>query len=776
MDYRGLTAQEVEEREAEGKVNKAYKDEVKSYGQIIREHVFTYFNAINVFLALLIILSGKWLNMTFIGVVFVNTLIGIAQEFKVKRSIDKLRIINAQKCHVYRDGKLVTIPIHELVLDDIVSISAGEQIAADLTVLDTSYIEMNEAILTGESDAVEKKRGDEILAGTFVASGTAVAKVIRVGADVYSAKLTQKAKHGHRASSEMMDTIQSIIKVLSIIIIPVGLLLFRSQYFANRDVSTAIVKTVAGVVGMIPEGLVLLTSLSFVIGVGRLAKKNALVQQMEAIEALARIDVLCLDKTGTITTGELQVCDYIPLDDNDCEKEIGACVHATTDNNATQEALQAYFKDPGDIHVQSLVPFSSARKYSSYTLDDGRTFKIGAPDYLLDDRFDKQVQSYMKKGYRVLAVILQKEKAIPAGLIVLKDVIKPDARDTFAFFEKEDVRLCIVSGDHPDTVARVCHLAGLKHIAAIDATTLPDDPDELAEIVDQHNVFGRVKPEQKELIVKAYQRKGYVTGMVGDGVNDVLAIKEADCGIAMANGADAAKSAAHIVLLDSRFSSMQAIVQEGRTIIANIERVSSLYLTKTIYSTLLSILFSIIGRSYPFTPFQLSIISGFAIGYPSFLITLEKNVHVASQGFLNHVLKTALPCALTIVTFVAGILAVVTGLGLSEKIFLSYSYIVTIFISFIVLAKVCLPFNKYRLFIFILCASPVAFVINFLSDYLSIAPLTSHVMIYIIPILFLSLVVEELYSNGIHWCMKHHVFRSLKNHVNKYLKIPKYNK
>lgn len=777
MEIDGLTDAEVSQRIKNGQINRAYKDQVKSYGQIIKEHVFTYFNGLNVFLAFLIILSGKWLNMTFIGVVFINTIIGIIQEFKVKRSIDKLKIINAQKAHVIRNGKLQDIDIHELVIDDLVKISAGEQIVCDLEVVDTDFCEMNEAILTGESHPVGKKRGDEILGGTFVSSGEALAKVIRVGEDVYSATLVKKAKHGHRASSQMMDTIQKIIKILSIIIIPVGLLLFRSQYFANKDHAMAIVKTVAGVVGMIPEGLVLLTSLAFVLGVGRLAKKNALVQQMEAIEALARINVLCLDKTGTITTGDLNVIKYISLDDKKDANVLGACAHQSIVNNATQEALKAYFKDNGKYHVTSLIPFSSERKYSGYQLDDGLTYLIGAPDYLLDERYEKQVAYYMKKGYRVLAVTYgtgaHHETYHPLGLIVLNDIIKPDARDTFAFFKKENVKLCIISGDHPDTIARVCMQAGLEDIHACDATQLPDSVEEMAKVINRYNVFGRVKPEQKELIVKAYQQGGYVTGMVGDGVNDVLAIKEADCGIAMANGADAAKSAAHIVLLDSNFSSMTAVVKEGRTIIANIERVSSLYLTKTIYSTCLSLIFAVVGMTYPFTPFQLSIISGFAIGYPSFLITLEKDVKVSSQGFLNHVMSTALPCALTIVTFVTGTLIATAIFGLPQKVFLSYSYVITVFISFIVLVKVCRPFNWYRLFIFLLCASPVAFVINFLSGYLSIYPLTSKRMIYILPFLAASILVENLYARMIHHCTERHTFSIAKDKLVKHCHLPK---
>lgn len=772
MTDQGLTKKQVEERIKKHQVNKSLKKQSKGYMQIVREHTLTYFNGLNLFLAILIILSGKYLNMTFIGVVIINTVIGIAQEFKVKQTIDKLRIVNTSHVHVIRDHQDIEITPEELVLDDLVHIKTGEQIAADLEVVSTSYCEMNESLLTGESNPVKKQIGDEILAGTFVSSGQAYAKVIRVGDDVYSTKLSAQAKHGRRAASEMKATIEKIIKVLSIIIIPVGLLLFRSQYFANPDMSHAIVKTVAGVVGMIPEGLVLLTSLSFVLGVGRLARKRALVQQMEAIEALARVDVLCLDKTGTITTGDLSVEDIVPLcsTKEEITTIMESIAHESDVQNATQDALRHYFNKPEQKHVTKTIPFSSDRKFSGYELDFQKSYLLGAPEFLCqDEALLKRVAAYSKEGLRVLMLVqlaslerLEETSYQPLALIVMSDVIKEDAQDTFAFFDREDVSIRILSGDHPLTIERVCKRAGLGDLKAIDASKLPDDEEALAKVVDSYAIFGRVKPEQKEKLIHAFQKNGHVTAMVGDGVNDVLAIKEADCGIAMANGADAAKSAAHIVLMDSKFSSLCEIVKEGRTIIANIERVCSLYLTKTLYSTMLSVFFAIVGKTYPFTPFQLSIISGFAIGYPSFLITLEKDVKVASKGFLSHVLSTALPCALTIVTFVIFITLGSSLLHLTHAIMLSYSYLITVFISFIVLVKICMPFNKYRLFIFLLCASPVVFVINFLSHYLSILPLFNKSMLMVLPMLGISIFVVEGYTWLIHLAMKYHLVTQLK--------------
>lgn len=773
MEYHGLNQDEVNERIRHHQVNIVKDDRSKSYRQIIKDHTLTYFNALNIFLAFLIILSGKFVNMTFIGVVFVNTIIGIIQEFKVKSTIDQLKIVTTKHVKTFRDGELKDLNVDELVLDDVIKVEAGEQIACDLKVLETSFIEMNESLLTGESVPVVKKVDDEILAGTFVASGSAICQVIRVGNDVYSTKLSAKAKRGNKAASEMRDTIDRIIKVLSILIIPVGLLLFRSQYFANKNISNAIVKTVAGVVGMIPEGLVLLTSLSFVLGVGRLAKKRALVQQMEAIEALARVDVLCLDKTGTITTGAIHVEEVKSLHNtsNEAILNVMNIISFESDvHNATQEALKGYFTKQSESHVLDALPFSSRRKYSGYHLDNGKTYLLGAAEMLTKDpQILREVEDYAKNGLRVLMLTEAKDfegtQIKEMALILMSDEIKSDAKETFDFFHQEDVSLRILSGDHPATVTRVLNRLGRQNIQAIDARELPDHEDELAKVVDHYQVFGRVKPEQKEMIVHAFQKSGHITGMVGDGVNDVLAIKEADCGIAMANGADAAKSAAHIVLMDSNFSSMIEIVKEGRTIIANIERVSSLYLTKTIYSACLSLLFGILGRVYPFTPFQLSIISGFAIGYPSFFIALEHDVKVSSKGFLAHVLKTALPCALTIVTYVTFLVIAQGLLGYSEKLFLSYSYIVTIFVSFIVLFKVCYPMNAYRLLIFLLCSVPVFFVVNFLSHYLSIYALLDRHMLYVLPVLASTIFVCGLYTRVINLFVKYHIVGNVKQRL-----------
>lgn len=711
-ELKGLSQQEVKERIEQGQVNYTGQSISKTKKEIVKQHTLTYFNFLNIFLSVLIMISGQLQNLTFIGVMVANTILGIIQEFKVKKTIDKLSVVTVEKVKTLRDGQLIDVPVEELVMDDIIFLQTGNQIGTDCQVVENHALEINESLLTGESVPVKKKENDEIYAGTFVVAGSGYAKVIRVGNANYSTKLVNQAKHKNLASSEMRDSIEKIIKVMSIIIVPVGILLFRAQYKAMpNDFNTALVKTVGGVIGMIPEGLVLLTSLSFVLGVGRLAKKKALVQQMESIEALSRVDVLCLDKTGTITTGELKVKHIVPISDQYTREMIcdimGSFAFLVDDINPTQKALMNYFTKNDKYHKKSEVPFSSERKYRAITFDDDRSFVLGAPEFLTDNKeILDQVSGYSEFGLRVLllgeADYLEEghyHSLIPVCLITISDIIKEDAHDTFDYFKSQGVSIKVLSGDNPLTVSRVCTLAGLDNANNyMDASTLPDTVDEMKQVLGETCVFGRVKPEQKQLIIKAFQENGHVVGMVGDGVNDVLAIKDADCGIAMANGADAAKQAAHIVLLDSNFSSMKEIVNEGRVIIANIEKVSSLYLTKTIYSTILSLIFGFFCLTYPFTPFQLSLVSGMAIGLPSFIITLEHDTTMSSKGFLTHVIHTALPCALSVVVLVLFNFLLKWVFFLNAKYFSTYSFLVTIFISFIVLFKVSKPLNFLRKF------------------------------------------------------------------------------
>ena len=759
--YFGLTSQEVKERIDNGQVNITEDNISKSKKQIVMEHTLTYFNFLNLFLAGIIISTGRWTNLTFMFVVTVNSIIGIYQEFKVKKVIDQLTVVTAKKMKVIRDGIQKNIPIEDLVLDDIVFLESGNQIGTDCVMLQSFGMEVNEALLTGESNPVKKNPEDELMSGSFVVAGSGYAKVKRVGSDNYSTSLVQKAKHKNKASSEMKDAIEKVIKILSFVIIPVGLILFISQMSANpNDKATAIVKTVAGVIGMIPEGLVLLTSLSFIIGVGKLARKKALIQEMEAIEALARINVLCLDKTGTITTGELAVEKVEILTDvsQECINDIiGAMAYQFHDVNTTQRALQNYFKKPQDYITEDYIPFSSQRKMEAMSFKDKGSYVLGAPEFLLDEKHPvlKKVEEYSYEGLRVLLLgetskLDSKISTIgdmtPLALIVIHDCVKEDAQDTLDFFDKQGVDIRILSGDNPVTVSRVAQEAGLKYgDRYMDASLLPDDIESIQKIVRRYHVFGRVKPEQKQLIIKALQNEGLIVGMVGDGVNDVLAIKDADCGIAMAAGSDAAKQAAHIVLLDSCFSSMTQIVEEGKTIIANIERVSSLYLTKTIYSTILCILFASLRLSYPFTPIQLSLISGLAIGVPSFFLTLEQASGNVSHGFLKHVISIALPSALTMITYMLAITIMGQWLDFNAMMYSTYYYVTAGFISFLVVFVVCIPHNKLRT----LMASTVTLlfylIILILPDLFGIYWLFDMRMIWSIPICFSAIFVMKCY-------------------------------
>lgn len=746
----GLTHQQVEQRVQQGLMNISHDNISKTKKQIILEHTLTYFNCLNLFLAAIIISTGRWTNLTFMVVIFINAFIGIYQELKVKKIIDQLTVVTVKKVKVIRDQQEMIIPTEELVKDDIVFLETGNQIGSDCIVLDSHGMEVNEALLTGESEPVKKNLNDELLSGSFVVAGSAYAKVIRVGNENYSTKLVHKAKNKNNASSEMKDSIEKVIKILSVVIIPVGLVLYFSQRSAfPNDLASAIVKTVAGVIGMIPEGLVLLTSLSFIIGVGKLARKKALIQEMEAIEALARVDVLCLDKTGTITTGELKVENVLPINSHtlqDIEFIMGVMAHECDDVNATQLALQNYFSKQDHVKIDNSIPFSSQRKMRALTIVGRGNYVLGAPDFLLmpDDEFLIEAEKYASKGYRVLLLgqtdsidVSQSQiGAVKAmALIVIYDCIRPEAKETLRFFENAHVDIRILSGDNPTTVARVAQLAGLKdgHLY-IDASTLPEDDLEMEKIVSHYHVFGRVKPEQKQRIIKALQANGHVVGMVGDGVNDVLALKDADCGIAMAAGSDAAKQAAHIVLLDSSFASMVDIVKEGRAIIADIERVSSLYLTKTIYSTVLCLVFAGLQMSYPFTPLQLSLISGLAIGLPSFLLTLERSSSLSSQGFLKHVISTALPCALTMIIYMLLITFIGYQFHFSDRLLSTYYYLVAGFISFLVVFVVCLPWNRLRVIVASVITVVFYLILMVMHDFFEINSLFSVSMLFIIPI------------------------------------------
>ena len=749
-EYQGLTSEEVKIRIDAGLVNVSDNHISKTTSEIVRSHTLTYFNFLNLFLAVLVLISGQIKNLTFLGVIICNSVIGIVQELKVKKLIDELAVITASKAKVCRDGKFKNIPIEDLVMDDLIAVENGNQIGADCEVLESDGIEVNESMITGESRPVRKVSGDTLWSGSFLVAGSGKAKVIHVGKENYATQLASQAKQKKRASSEMQDAIKRIIKVTGTILIPVGILLFMSQWkIDDMTLSNALVNTVAGVIGMIPEGLVLLTSVSFILGVGRLAKKKALVQEMEAIESLARVNVLCLDKTGTITTGALEVVELVPFEEDilriiDVMNEIS---FAFEDTNATQDALKSYFKQTNQWNVIAKIPFSSERKYRAISFEGEGNYVLGAPEFLVKDNeeLNMKVEMCSKEGLRVLLLgrcdsidmnTLEVDGVEPSGLIVISDCIRPEAKDTFEYFASQNVDIKVISGDNPITVSNIAVKAGLEGGERyVDANTLPEDFEELREVVPFYTVYGRVRPEQKQRIVRAYQANGNVVGMVGDGVNDVLALKDANCGIAMAAGSDAAKQVAHIVLMDSNFASMKSIVREGRMIIANIERVSALYLTKTIYSVLLSVIFIMLARTYPFVPIHLSLISGTAIGIPSFILTLEQTEAATSGGFMRNVLRISLPSALTIVVMMLINQGLSVLFGFDQAILSTYNLILAGFISQMVVWEVCHPMNKRRRSLCMAMAVLFVAAMLVLPGFFSITRIFNWRMIFIIPLM-----------------------------------------
>lgn len=688
------------------------KENSKTRLQIILSHTFTYFNMLNLTLAALIVLSGQYKNMLFLGIVISNSLIGIIQELKVKKLIDALTILHTDKVRRIDGGHITEVSLDDLRIEDQIKLCAGDQIAADCKVVSSSGLEVNESLLTGESVPVLKKQGDQLYSGSFVTAGSGIGSVLCTKESSYSSQLVKKARTKKRASSEMQDAIKRIIRCVSYVIIPIGIALFCMQHFrAGETVSDSLVNTVAGVLGMIPEGLVLLTSVSFILGVGRLARKGALVQEMEAIEALARVNVLCLDKTGTITTGDLSVEKEILLNSatkTQVQSLMANLLGAFSEQNATSVALQVRYGAQCTQKISQRIPFSSQRKYMGVSFSNGDSYVLGAPDYLCSDRsLLHRAETYASQGYRVLLLSSCRRLAdtptelqiiSPLAMFLLSDCIKTDAADTFRFFREQGVEIKIISGDNAATVSSAGIRAGIPGAEKfINATSLSQRKESFSKEVAGYSVFGRVTPEMKQAIIKSLQEDGKIVGMVGDGVNDVLALKDADCGIAMANGAAAARQSAHIVLMDSDFSSLKQIVREGRTVISNIERVSALYLNKTLYSILLCLLFSILGRTYPFIPIQLSLIGGTAIGIPSFLLALEKHEGATSSGFLKHVLHFSLPSAIILTLSLIAIQFAGSFLRWPETLVSTLNLLAGGATSIGLLTAVCRPMNKRRL-------------------------------------------------------------------------------
>ena len=709
----GLSSAQAQALAEAGWDNRPVESPTKSDKQIIRENIFTYFNLIFVVLAVCLLLVGDWKDMTFLLIVAANAVIGIVQQLRSKRTIEKLSLLSAAKVRIIRDGKVRELPVDQLVREDVVELTAGCQIPADGPVL-TGQVQVNEALITGEADAVTKEPGDQLLSGSFVISGKFRARMDQVGADSYASKLTLAAKKDDGpGKSEMMRSLDSLIRFIGIVLIPIGAALFYNQ-FINQDLGLqqSVVSTVAALIGMIPEGLFLLTSVALAVSVVRLAQNRTLIHEMNAIETLARVDVLCVDKTGTVTSPQMQVREVVPLDPESCSETditdiLGAFYRVLDPDNDTAKAIADKFPRGPGWPDRGAVPFTSATKWSAVNFLDRGAYVVGAPEYILGQDFaalEKRTAPYAAQGCRVL-LLAQCDGAeigrlhgvvIPLALLVLENPIRPNAPKVFDYFHTQGVDVKVISGDNPVTVSEVARQAGIEGAEKyVDAATLRSDED-IARAVREYTVFGRVTPNQKRKLVRALQRQGHTVAMTGDGVNDVLALKDADCGIAMASGSDAACHAAQLVLLNSDFSAMPKVVAEGRRVINNIQRAAALYLVKNIFSFLLALISLFATFPYPVTPLQLSLLSAVTIGVPSFFLALEPNHSLVKGKFLSNVFRAALPGGLTDLFVVLGVEIFFLTFGFSEAELSTMSAILLIVIGIMVLYEVCKPFDWKR--------------------------------------------------------------------------------
>jgi cation-transporting ATPase E len=678
---RGLTEEEVRLRAEAGLGNKAVEAGTRTVGKIILSNVFTYFNLLFLLLGLCVASVRSWNDLVFLGVITVNTLIGIIQELRSKRTLDKLRILTAPKARAIRGGQTVTLPTEELVRDDIVALAAGDQVSADGVVV-LGSLRVNEALITGEADEVVKNPGDSLLSGSFVVGGEGRARLTAVGADSFAARLTLEAgKNAGPRQSEMMRSLSRLVKVIGFIVVPFGAVLYcKEVLWLGRDAVSAVTGTVAAVIGMIPEGLYLLTSLALMAGVLRLVKKKTLLHDMASIETLARVDVLCVDKTGTITENKMTVEDLWLLHPDAfpepaVRQVLADYVYAMSGDNETLLAMRRSFAGSPKHKAASVLPFSSERKFGGADLGEEGVWLLGAPEILLKLNYadyKEAVEAWAEKGCRVLLLARQDGplgetpagRLRPAALVLLSNKLRREAADTFRYFREQGVTVKVISGDNPVTVAEVARRAGIPDADKfVDAQTLANDAAIQAAAL-QYTVFGRVKPDQKRKLVQALKAAGHTVAMTGDGVNDVLALKTADCGIAMASGSDAACQAANIVLLNSDFSNMPHVVDEGRRVINNIGRSAALYLTKNIFFFALSLTTLIVTLPAPFNPAGLSIVNALTIGLPSFVLAMEPNKERVSGRFLPKVIVRALPAALTDFVVVLGMLLFYDAVGL----------------------------------------------------------------------------------------------------------------
>ncbi len=746
----GLSPEEVSLREQNGEINTPVDSPVKTVKQIIISNTCTYFNFIFIVIAAALIACRSFNHLMFLPIMIANTVIGIIQEIRSKKTLEKLSLLNAPHSLVIRGGKAQQIITDELVLDDIAVLSAGDQIAADAVVSEGS-ITVNEALITGEADEITKLPGDELLSGSFVISGSCRAQIVRVGKDSFASRLTLAAKKTKRRDrGGMMKSLTTLIGVIGIAIIPIAALLIYKQHITlGMSLTDSIVSSAAAILGIIPEGLYLLVSVALAVSVIRLSKKRTLVHELKSIETLARTDVICVDKTGTITENKMEVTDIRAVPGNSAfdreraEQLITDFAAAMSSDNNTMAAIKEHFDGESTRTAAEVIPFSSKNKYSAVRFNDGCGYFMGAPEFILGDRFAKYsdfIGSLSSEGYRVLLFaycknndVLEPDGAVPLFVILLSNKIRERAKETFEYFASQNVDIKVISGDNPATAANAAAQAGIPNSEKyIDASTVRSH-EELAAIADKYTVFGRVTPDQKKTLVKALKKAGHTVAMTGDGVNDVLALKEADCSIAMASGSDVASQVAQIVLLDSDFSAMPAVVAEGRRVINNIERSAALFLVKNIFSFFLAWI-TIIGTfAYPVTPAQLSLINVLTIGAPSFFLALEPNTNIVRGKFLRNVLLRAAPAAITDILVIFGTMLFSVAFDIPQSETSTISAMLIAVVGFVMLFRVCTPFNTMRRILFGTMMSGFVLGFAFAADLFSMSPLSfGGILVFIV--------------------------------------------
>ena len=746
---KGLSSEQIQEYRNRGWVNEPVEPPSKTVRQIIRDNLFTYFNMVFTILALLLIIAGSFRNLTFLVIVLTNLLIGIIQEIRAKKVLDKLTVLEEPKVRVIRDGIKNEIPAEELVLDDIVLLGAGNQICAD-AVLVKGEVSVNESLLTGEADEITKRSGDMLMSGSFIVSGECYARIDKVGEDSYISRLTLEAKAmKHEEQSEMIRVLDRLVGIMGILIVPIGILLFVQQYvFLNTSLSESIVSMVAAVIGMIPEGLYLLASITLVVSMIRLASQKVLVHDMKCIETLARVNVLCVDKTGTITENNMQVNGVVPMEGYDSAKMpdlkelLSDFVKEMSEDNITIEAMKQFFRMPSQRKAVSVIPFSSVCKYCGAVFSD-EVYVLGAPEFILREDYDsykEQIENYNARGYRTLVFAGYDgmpdgkeltEKAAPLGLVFFSNPIRKKAPETFRYFAEQGVDIKVISGDNPVTVSQAALQAGVKNAENYIDVSVPGT--ELQDAALKYTVFGRVTPEQKRQLVRALKNAGHTVAMTGDGVNDVLALKDADCSIAMASGCDAAVKVSQMVLLESDFSRMPSIVMEGRRVVNNIERSASLFLVKNIFSFFMAVFSVCFMINYPLEPSQISLISMFTIGVPAFLLALQPNKNVIRGRFLSNVMIKALPAGITDFLVVGALVIFGRVFEVAEPDISTACTMLLAIVGFMILYHISKPMNAPRWCIWGGCITGLIICSLFLSDLFAIGRMSGKcIMLFVL--------------------------------------------